>query len=320
MGGKRRCQLNLVPARTYQQTIDREVLGSPAQVDSIVKLLHQKGLVMINNAGPEVARELIEEAKVNFDTLPNTVPIFDTIRSDGRSTSRLRDRRMSVSPVLPVASHPHIVRGALQSVVTILNGISAHFRHAENIFRNDNTEFALATILSVRESSVQPLHADFSPGEGSSWDDYFRVSKLVKMTPLSFLFFPEGGHLSYIPSNIALSEAHLLTGGKNYARQDAKYGDAADCSFRTAPAVATPIHVEPNTFVLFRQDVAHQGMGYLDSNLRYFVYFDLKQLQRANDTTSPLGLADNRMISIEKMEAVDAFIPPESKRQNIRKQ
>ena len=46
----RKKQRNCVPAPSFQERIDREPLGSYAQVKHIIALLHQKGVVVINMA------------------------------------------------------------------------------------------------------------------------------------------------------------------------------------------------------------------------------------------------------------------------------
>ena len=338
---------NCVPAPTLQELIDDEPLGSQAQLRHIIKLLHQHGAVVINMAATEATatataaaaaaaaagdsaslvkrQRLIDAEKASFSS-PETVvdDIFDSFRRDGTSISRLHDRLMKISPVLPVAQHSTLAVPALRAAASILNKISDLLGATENIFASDNERFSLTTILSKEESSVQHLHADFAPSAGSSsWRDYFRVSKELGMTPLSFLFFPEGGHLTYVAADLAVSERYirsLAPDDANYTRRDRTYGNApAGGSYRKSPAVTRTLQIKAGSFVLFRQDVAHQGMGYRLTNLRYFVYFDLKRLARLSDATTQVDLHERRKVNVEKMADAEAYIPPPAKRQNIRK-
>ena len=39
------------------------------------------------------------------------------------------------------------------------------------------------------------------------------------------------------------------------------------------------VRLEPGEFIVFRQDLPHQGVGYLKTNTRMFMYWDLKGLK-----------------------------------------
>ncbi len=48
--------------------------------------------------------------------------------------------------------------------------------------------------------------------------------------------------------------------------------------FGTSYFSSISVRLEPGEFIVFRQDVPHQGVGYKATNTRIFMYWDLKGL------------------------------------------
>jgi len=54
-----------------------------------------------------------------------------------------------------------------------------------------------------------------------------------------------------------------------------------------------------------RQDICHSGYGYRDENYRLFVYLDLKELERDNNSTTFFNITKRQRI---KADLVENFI------------
>ena len=281
------------------------------------------------------SKKLICPAAADNSSRVELQRLLDASFSSSTSASAsATDTFLHISPVLPLADHSPVVVPALHAAVSILNRMSdwlttGSSSAAPNMFANDNERFSVTTILSKAKSCVEHLHADFAPSAGSSsWHDYFRVSKALGMTPLSFLLFPDGGHLTYVASDMEISAKYILSLAAkraDYAKRDRASGKAAYAggaqyiSYRKSKVATRTLQIQPGSFVLFRQDVAHQDMAYLNANIRYFVFFDLKGVTRLSDSTTPVHLQESRKVSVKKMADAHAYIPPPKKRQNIKK-
>lgn len=134
--------------------------------------------------------------------------------------------------------------------------------------------------------------------DGEDLDDYFYLTELYGISPLSVIYFPEGGALGVMPCSVEQSKAAFKD--KNYG----KIGNTAYLYFEEGDVLKRLknnglqstnfklVQLKPGDFIVFRQDLPHFGMGYLLENLRIFLYIDLKGLERQPMTTTAalLGL------------------------------
>ena len=54
-------------------------------------------------------------------------------------------------------------------------------------------------------------------------------------------------------------------------------------------------------YLLIRQDVPHQGSGYIKSNLRHFVYVDLKFVTRLPDITRKFYMPSHKLPTVGQL-------------------
>ena len=75
------------------------------------------------------------------------------------------------------------------------------------------------------------------------------------------------------------------------------------CSIKT-------ICLKPNSTLIFRQCLPHQGMAYQKANIRFFSYMNMKSLRKPKkDETVKIIAHPQQHITIKKLEFAGAFIP-----------
>ena len=80
------------------------------------------------------------------------------------------------------------------------------------------------------------------------------------------------------------------------------------------------LNLEPNTTILFRQCMPHQGMFYEETNVRIFSYVNCRLLPTAEDElqTVRIQLNPSQWISLEKLKENFVSVPREVS--NIKKE
>lgn len=84
-------------------------------------------------------------------------------------------------------------------------------------------------------------------------------------------------------------------------------------------ARAQILNLKPNTTLLFRQCLPHQGMPYNEDNIRIFNYIDFKELNRDENQTMPVRLAKCQMLNIESFKQAAVEAPINTKNTNLKK-
>lgn len=74
------------------------------------------------------------------------------------------------------------------------------------------------------------------------------------------------------------------------------------------------IYLKPNSTLIFRQCLPHQGMAYKSANVRVFSYLMVKSLPKMDEnSTFMINLHPEQHITEEKLKKVGAFIPKNKK-------
>ena len=67
------------------------------------------------------------------------------------------------------------------------------------------------------------------------------------------------------------------------------------------------VFVPAGWLVIFRQDLIHQGCGYQEANLRYFMYMDLIGVKRAKNSTTKVDLKNRNLLNLKTNELTRKF-------------
>ena len=265
------------------------------------KCLLQFGLVILpidngasNGSEMEASKDRIiriyngGQAKASFESVSL---VFDHVieTDDGvESVSKNMDRFQSVVRRSTVDNVDQVYRTSCQ-VIEKFTTCMDHVLGVE-VFKHSDT-FEYTRLVSTEESTFQVNHCDFATNEENGWGKYMGAFNHSLMTPLSSIYFPEGGQLGYrnyqprtiiqhyidryesIDQRVKLSLNQL-------AKQecDVEYRLADGTTFKPRKRVSEThfIRVEPGHMAIFGQHAIHQGAGYLERNLRYFRYLDFK--------------------------------------------
>ena len=79
--------------------------------------------------------------------------------------------------------------------------------------------------------------------------------------------------------------------------------------YTTKPATATILKVEPNTTLIFRQCLPHQGMTYETENIRAFSYIDFTSVERKQNETTPLDIYKRQMLKKSDFDSIGKKYP-----------
>jgi len=105
------------------------------------------------------------------------------------------------------------------------------------------------------------------------------------MTPLSSLYFPEGGQLGYRNCQPRTIIQYYIDKEENNQVQlnqlkecavEYQLANGSTFKLRFLESGTHLIKIEPGHMAIFGQHAIHQGAGYLERNLRYFRYLDFK--------------------------------------------
>ena len=216
--------------------------------------------------------------------------VFDTVivTADGgvESFSRNLDRFQSVVGRSSVDKVDQVYRTSCQ----VIEKFTTCMDHVLNVeVFNHSDIFEYTRLVSTEESTFQVNHCDFATNSVNGWRKYMGAFNDSLMTPLSSLYFPEGGQLGYVnyqPRTIIQYyidkyesiDQRVQFSLPQLAKEECavEYQLANGTAFKPRPRESDThfIQVEPGHMAIFGQHAIHQGAGYLERNLRYFRYLD----------------------------------------------
>ena len=123
--------------------------------------------------------------------------MFDTIieTDEGvESVSKNADRFQSVVKRNTVDTVDQVYRTSCQ-VIEKFTTCMDHILRVEVYKHSDKFEYT--RLVSKEGSTFQINHCDFATNSGNGWGEYMGAFNHSLMTPLSSLYFPEGGQLGY---------------------------------------------------------------------------------------------------------------------------
>lgn len=141
--------------------------------------------------------------------------------------------------------------------------------------------------------------------------NYFEQSK-CDIPPLSIIVAgPRGAELIVYPQSLNDSESHMKeiinqTNDREKISLSHKHSKLTVFdNFRVRthePMGLEPLHVQLEAFdsIIFRQDLYHQGVGYLNENYRLYAYIDIKTLPRAENKSgfNRVPLNENLLVGL----------------------
>ena len=163
------------------------------------------------------------------------VRVFQEISDKNVTLTPRSDRLMTVDnycPIGEVRTKHSIVAESLDVARTLIFSMLQWLGLSKEEFDDQLEQFAVADIYSTSESTLQHLHCDWVPGDDSkiedvvdtpprlntkknrkkamnektikmptntSWLPYYRFWKRTGLTPLSFLYFGDGGKFGWFP-------------------------------------------------------------------------------------------------------------------------
>lgn len=121
--------------------------------------------------------------------------------------------------------------------------------------------------------------------------NYFEQSK-CDIPPLSIIVAgPRGAELIVYPQTLNDSESHMKeivnrSNNRENISLSHKHGKLTmvdNVRVKTEPMGPVHVKLEAYDSIIFRQDLYHQGVGYLNENYRLYAYIDIKTLPRAEN-------------------------------------
>ena len=266
-------------------------------MSKIHRLLLQFGLAILPiDIGATEQREMetskdrvikIYEGHLKAEDNEKVTAVFDDfiydINGEVESVSRDIDRYQAVVK----KCSDTIVDQVYRKSCRVLRKFTLCMNHilGEDIFKKTQ-QFEYTRLVSKKLSTFQPFHCDFAPLSDHGWSDYMDVFNNTLMTPLSSLYFPEGGQLGFRNYQPRTCIQYFIDKGASEEPDTIELRDKeTPVSYNLKGGITFKPHVlpnkthlltiEPGHMAIFGQHGIHQGAGYFESNLRYFRYIDL---------------------------------------------